>query len=175
MPSKTTQTAQPSKVRPPKVPSYRLHRPSGQAFLKVRCKVTYLGVYGSDASREAYAAAVAEVLLGRDRVVFLGPRSQAILLRYLGRDPKDCCYRPRDSEAKRRAKSTSSELPRWSAPNPIRSLGIAPRSWRSIWRPGCGPTPTMRFTSRTSTSARSEASRTASSHSSRSRTTCSIG
>lgn len=52
-------------ARPPRVPSYCHHRASGQAYVKVRGKVTYLGVYGSEASRSAYAAAVAEVLVGR--------------------------------------------------------------------------------------------------------------
>lgn len=40
---------------------------------------------------------------GRDRVVFVGPRAQAVLLRYLARDPLTHCFRPCDSEAKRRA------------------------------------------------------------------------
>ncbi|TWT42663.1 tyrosine-type recombinase/integrase [Botrimarina hoheduenensis] len=57
----------PSKAaRPPRVPSYCLHRASGQAYVKVRGKVTYLGVHGSEASRTAYAAAVADVLIGRE-------------------------------------------------------------------------------------------------------------
>lgn len=40
---------------------------------------------------------------GRDRVVCLGPKAQAILLKYLVRDAADYCFRPRDSEAKRLA------------------------------------------------------------------------
>ena len=40
---------------------------------------------------------------GRERVIFIGPQAQAILLRYLARDPKAYCFRPCDSEAKRRA------------------------------------------------------------------------
>ncbi|MEQ8850051.1 site-specific integrase [Botrimarina sp.] len=39
----------------------------------------------------------------RARVVFLGQRSQAIVLRYLARDPAAYCFSPSDSEAKRRA------------------------------------------------------------------------
>jgi integrase len=39
---------------------------------------------------------------GRERVIFLGPQAQAIVLRYLARDPKTYCFRPCDSEAKRR-------------------------------------------------------------------------
>ena len=40
---------------------------------------------------------------GRSRVVFIGPKGQAVLLRYLARDPLTYCFRPCDSEAKRRA------------------------------------------------------------------------
>lgn len=39
----------------------------------------------------------------RDRVVFIGPQAQAVLLRYLARDAEAYCFRPCDSEAKRRA------------------------------------------------------------------------
>ena len=40
---------------------------------------------------------------GRERTIFIGPLAQAILLRYLARGDEDCCFQPRDSEAKRRA------------------------------------------------------------------------
>lgn len=40
---------------------------------------------------------------GKDRVVLIGPKAQAILLRYLARDHEAFCFRPKDSEAKRRA------------------------------------------------------------------------
>lgn len=40
---------------------------------------------------------------GKSRVVFVGPKAQAVLLRYLARDAQACCFRPCDSEAKRRA------------------------------------------------------------------------
>ena len=39
----------------------------------------------------------------RDRIIFIGPKAQAVLLRYLARDPAMYCFRPCDSEAKRRA------------------------------------------------------------------------
>ncbi|TWU23838.1 tyrosine-type recombinase/integrase [Bythopirellula polymerisocia] len=42
---------------------------------------------------------------GRDRLVLIGPRSQAVLLRYLARDSQCYCFRPVDSEAKRRAQA----------------------------------------------------------------------
>lgn len=40
---------------------------------------------------------------GRERVIPVGPRAQAVLLRYLARDAQAYCFRPCDSEAKRRA------------------------------------------------------------------------
>jgi integrase len=40
---------------------------------------------------------------GHDRIVAIGPQGQAILFRYLARDPEDFCFAPWDSEAKRRA------------------------------------------------------------------------
>jgi len=42
---------------------------------------------------------------GRSRSVFIGPKGQAVLLRYLARDPAMYCFRPTDSEAKRRAEA----------------------------------------------------------------------
>jgi integrase len=40
---------------------------------------------------------------GRERIVFLGAEAQGVLLRYLARDVEAYCFRPCDSEAKRRA------------------------------------------------------------------------
>jgi integrase len=40
---------------------------------------------------------------GKDRVVLIGPKGQEVLLRYLARAVDEYCFRPRDSEAKRRA------------------------------------------------------------------------
>jgi integrase len=40
---------------------------------------------------------------GRERRIFIGPQAQSILLRYLVRDAEAYCFRPCDSEAKRRA------------------------------------------------------------------------
>lgn len=40
---------------------------------------------------------------GKRRVVPIGSRAQAVLLKYLARDPQANCFRPCDSEAKRRA------------------------------------------------------------------------
>ena len=44
---------------------------------------------------------------GRNRVVPIGPQGQVILLRYLARDPEMFCFRPIDSEAKRRSEAHS--------------------------------------------------------------------
>lgn len=42
-----------------KVPSYCLHRPSGQAVVYLNRKPVYLGVYGSDESQERYEREIA--------------------------------------------------------------------------------------------------------------------
>lgn len=54
---------------------------------------------------------------GRDRVIFLGPQAQAILLRFLDRDPESHCFRPKDSEVKRRANSHAARLTPLSSGN----------------------------------------------------------
>jgi len=40
---------------------------------------------------------------GRERTIYVGPKAQEILLRYLIRDSETCCFRPCDSEKKRLA------------------------------------------------------------------------
>jgi integrase len=40
---------------------------------------------------------------GHERLIPIGPKAQDILLRYLARDAHSCCFRPCDSEARRRA------------------------------------------------------------------------
>ncbi|QDV78903.1 tyrosine-type recombinase/integrase [Botrimarina mediterranea] len=58
--------ARPRKApKAPRIPSYCLHRATGQAYLKLAGRVTYLGLYGSEASRQAYAAALADIMAGR--------------------------------------------------------------------------------------------------------------
>lgn len=56
-------------ARKPKPPAYSLHKPSGKAVVKLKVNGTrksiYLGDYGSDDSREAYARIVADFLAGR--------------------------------------------------------------------------------------------------------------
>jgi integrase len=39
----------------------------------------------------------------KERVIFIGPQAQELLLRYLARDSEAYCFQPRDSEEKRRA------------------------------------------------------------------------
>ncbi|WP_425400360.1 tyrosine-type recombinase/integrase [Aeoliella sp.] len=51
--------------RKPRVPSYCHHKPSDRAIVKVKGKIIYLGKYGSDESRDAYARIVADLLAGR--------------------------------------------------------------------------------------------------------------
>lgn len=43
-----------------KAPSYRHHKPSGQAFVQLKCRRFYLGKHGTPASREAYNRFLAE-------------------------------------------------------------------------------------------------------------------
>src|SRR5687767_7541487 len=49
-----------SKSRRAKAPSYRLHKPSGQAFVQLKKRRYYLGKHNTPASREAYARFLAE-------------------------------------------------------------------------------------------------------------------
>ena len=51
--------------RPPTVPSYSPHKPSGRAVVDIKGQWIYLGKYGSDESRENYACVVADLLAGR--------------------------------------------------------------------------------------------------------------
>src|SRR5262245_3727140 len=50
----------PSKLR--RVPSYRLHRPSGQAVVRLDGRDHYLGKHGTEASHECYRRLIAEWL-----------------------------------------------------------------------------------------------------------------
>jgi integrase len=50
---------------PPKVPAYKLHKGSGQAFVRLGKRFVYLGSHGSPESHEAYARVVSDVLVGR--------------------------------------------------------------------------------------------------------------
>src|SRR5262245_36904857 len=48
--------------RPRKVPSYRLHKPTGQAVVRLDGHDHYLGKHGTPASEEAYRRTLAEWL-----------------------------------------------------------------------------------------------------------------
>src|SRR5947209_15873084 len=50
-----------------RIPSYRLHKPSGQAVVTLSGRDHYLGKYGSPESRAAYERLVAEWLASRRR------------------------------------------------------------------------------------------------------------
>jgi hypothetical protein len=47
-------------MRKPSVPTYCLHKPTGQAYMRLAGKVIYLGKYGSVESKQKYAALLAE-------------------------------------------------------------------------------------------------------------------
>jgi integrase len=49
-------------ARTPKIPTYRLHRPTGQAVVRIDGHDFYLGKHGTDASREKYDRLIAEWL-----------------------------------------------------------------------------------------------------------------
>jgi integrase len=54
---------------------------------------------------------------GRDRVIFIGPQAQAVLLRYLARSQEAYCFRPCDSIAKHRAARSATRTTRLSCGN----------------------------------------------------------
>jgi len=45
------------------IPSYRLHKASGQAFVELGGRRIYLGKHGSKASREEYERQIAEMVV----------------------------------------------------------------------------------------------------------------
>ena len=57
-----------SNLRHPKTPSYRLHKPSGQAVVTLNGRDVYLGPHGSKASREQYERLIGEWLINGRRV-----------------------------------------------------------------------------------------------------------
>jgi integrase len=85
---------------------------------------------------------------GKERVIYLGPQAQAVLLRYLARDPAVYCFRPCDSEAKRLATRNAARKVPLSCGNrpgsnrvrkPKRSAGdrYSVASYRQAIRRGC--------------------------------------
>src|SRR5688572_16418890 len=51
-------------ARAPRIPSYRLHKPSGRAVVTLNGKDQYLGAYGSEESKSEYQRVVGEWLAG---------------------------------------------------------------------------------------------------------------
>ncbi|MBP7935605.1 MAG: hypothetical protein KA354_13240 [Phycisphaerae bacterium] len=49
-------------VKPPKIPGYRLHKPSGLAVVRLNGRDFYLGPHGSTDSRREYERLIAEWL-----------------------------------------------------------------------------------------------------------------
>src|ERR671929_213785 len=63
---------------PARIPSYRLHKPSGQAVVTLSGKDHYLGRHGSPESRVAYERLLAEWLANRQRSSEPGTIRQAL-------------------------------------------------------------------------------------------------
>ncbi len=51
-----------------RTPSYRLHRPTGQAVFQIDVQDCYLGKYGTDSSREKYDRIISERLANGRRL-----------------------------------------------------------------------------------------------------------
>src|SRR5262245_24345065 len=49
-------------TRPRKIPAYRLHKPTGQAVVRLDGRDHYLGKHGTEASQEQYRRLIAEWL-----------------------------------------------------------------------------------------------------------------
>jgi integrase len=61
----------------------------------------------------------------RERVISLGPQAQQILWKYLARDPERHCFRPSDSEEKRRAQLTATRVTPLSCGNRVGTNSVA--------------------------------------------------
>jgi integrase len=68
---------------PSRIPSYRLHKPSGQAVVTLSGRDRYLGRHGSPESRAAYERAVAEWLAERRRPAETAPPPSALTVNEL--------------------------------------------------------------------------------------------
>jgi integrase len=72
-------------ARPPRTPSYRLHRPSGQAVVTLNDRDLYLGEYDTPESRTEYDRVIAEWLVnGRRPQNATDLTINELILRYLG-------------------------------------------------------------------------------------------
>ena len=59
--------------RNPRVPSYRLHKPSGQAVVTLDGRDNYLGLHGTDGSKQKYARLIQEWLANHRTALPYGP------------------------------------------------------------------------------------------------------
>ncbi|HEU5117937.1 MAG TPA: hypothetical protein VFT74_15020, partial [Isosphaeraceae bacterium] len=67
-------------ARTPRTPSYRLHKPSGQAVVTLGGRDYYLGLYGSSESRTEYDRRLAEWLANGRRAATPLPTSDSDLI-----------------------------------------------------------------------------------------------
>ena len=96
-----------------KEPGYCLHKPSGQAIVRLGGRMFYLGPFGSDESRQEYAKLKAEWLVSKNAEKFVqspdGPTVAAVCLAYL--DHAEVYYGPgKELEAMKRAIEPLSQL-----------------------------------------------------------------
>jgi integrase len=96
-----------------KEPGYRLHKPSGQAIVRLGGRMFYLGPHGSDESKTKYAQLKAEWLVSKNAEKFVrspdGPTIASVCLAYL--DHAEVYYGPgKELEAMERAITPLSEL-----------------------------------------------------------------
>ena len=105
------------------VPSYRLHKASGQAVVVINGHTRYLGKHGSKSSREAYARAIAEWSAQGRAGVFDrdGVTVTEVMAAYIEHVPS--YYRKKRDDS------------------PVRA-GVSPRrSWPCCSRPACASVP----------------------------------
>lgn len=92
-----------------RTPSYRLHKPTGQAVVTLDGRDVYLGVHGTPASRKAYDRAVAEWLANGRKLVSVAPVTVAeLVVRYLAF--VDARYRSKEPQNIRLAIRPAREL-----------------------------------------------------------------
>ena len=71
-------------ARSPRTPSYRLHKPSGQAVVTINGQDVYLGKFNSPESRAEYDRVIAEWLgNGRQSLVTSDVTINEVILRFL--------------------------------------------------------------------------------------------
>ena len=63
-----------------RVPKYCLHKPSGQAYVRIRGRVVYLGVYDSPESKQEYGRLIAELAAQPDGTADSGRPSRGITI-----------------------------------------------------------------------------------------------